>query len=533
MAKNVYYNTEIRNSMLNGVNQLADAVKTTLGPKGRNSVIEKSYETPLITNDGVSIAKEIDPKDHAQRMGALLIREVASKTNDLAGDGTTTATVLAQAIIQEGVRNITAGANPVELRKGIARAALTAISAIKKAARPVETKEAIASVATISSGDPEIGELIAKAMEKIGPDGAITINESKTMETTLEIAESIDFERGYLAQEMITNPEDMSAVLDNPYILLTDRKITNPMDLVPVLEKVNEQGRSLLIVATAVEGTALGMLVINKVRGIMKTAAVQAPAYGDNRKERLEDLAVLTGATVIAEGRGLTLPEATLDMLGTADSVKITKDTTYIFGKHGNPEDIALRAKIIKSQMKDAKYEYDIKQFNDRLGKMSGGVAVIHVGAPTEIEMKEKKLRIEDALNAAKAARAEGIVAGGGTTYIDVLPEVKAYADTLSGDLKTGASIILKVLEAPLRQIAENCGLEGVPVVNQVKELPAGVGFNGITGDYEDMIAAGIVDPAKVTRLALQSAASVSAAFLTTEAGITDIEDEPEVSAED
>lgn len=533
MAKNVLYHTEIRNSMLNGVNQLADAVKTTLGPKGRNSVIEKSYDTPLITNDGVSIAKEIEPKDHAERMGTMLIREVASKTNDLAGDGTTTATVLAQAIIQEGIRNITAGANPVELRKGIARAALTAISAIKKAAKPVETKEAIASVASISSADSEIGELIAAAMDKIGPDGVITVNESKTMETTLEIAESIDFERGYLAQEMITNPEDMSAVLDNPYILITDRKITNPMDLVPILEKVNEQGRALLIVATAVEGTALGMLVINKARGIMKVAAVNAPAYGDNRKARLEDLAILTGGTVIAEDMGLTIPEATLEMLGTADSVKITKENTYIFGKHGNPEAIALRAKQIKAHMKDAKYEYDIKQFNERLGKMSGGIAVINVGAPTEVEMKEKKLRIEDALNAAKAAVAEGIVAGGGTTYIDVLPEVKAYADTLSGDLKTGAAIILKALETPLRQIAENSGIEGGPVIDKVKTLPAGIGFNAMTGVYEDMFAAGIVDPAKVTRLALQSAASVSAAFLTTEAGVTDIVDASSESIED
>lgn len=530
MPKNVIYNTEIRNSMLTGVNQLADAVKTTLGPKGRNAVIEQPHMTPLITNDGVSIAKEIDPKDHAQRMGSLLIREVASKTNDMAGDGTTTATVLAQSIIQEGIRNITAGANPVELKKGILRAARLSISAIQKLAKPVETKEAIAQVASISSADPKIGELIAEAMDKIGVDGVVTVNESKTMETTMEIVESMQFDRGYLSPEMITNPEDSSAILENPYILLTDRKITNPLDLVPILEKVNEQGRPLLIVATAVEGTALGMLVINKVRGIMNVVAVNAPAYGDNRKARLEDLAALTGGTVVSEEMGHTLPATTLEMLGTADSVKVTKDDTFIFGRHGDPEAIAFRINNIKQLQKTAKYEYDIKQLEDRLGKMSGGVAVINVGAPTEIEMKEKKLRIEDALNAAKAAVAEGIVAGGGTTYIDIIPEVKAYVDSLSGDIKTGAAIILKALERPLHQIAENCGIEGGPVVATVKELPENIGFNAMTETYEDMFAAGIVDPAKVTRLALQSAASVSSVFLTTEAGVTDIEDKPEVA---
>lgn len=530
MPKNILYNTEIRKHMLDGVNQLADAIKTTLGPKGRNTVIEQSYDAPLIINDGVSIAKEIDPRDHAERMGSLLMREAASKTNNLAGDGTTTATVLAQAIIQEGIRNITAGANPVELRKGVARAALTAISAIQASAKPVETRDAIAQVASISSADPEIGALIAEAMDRIGSDGVVTVNEAKTMETTMEIVESMQFDRGYLSPEMVTNPEDLSAVLENPYILLTDRKITNPMDLVPILEKVNEQRKPLLIIATAVEGTALGMLVINKVRGIMNVVAVNAPAYGDNRKARLEDLAALTGGTVISEEMGHTLPAATLDMLGTADSVKVTRENTFIFGRHGDPEAIAFRVNSIKQLQKSAKYEYDIQQLEDRLGKMSGGVAVINVGAPTEVEMKEKKLRIEDALHAAKAAVAEGIVAGGGTTYIDILPEVQAYVNSLSGDLKTGASIILKALERPLYQIAENCGIEGGPVVAKVKELPKNVGFNAMTDSYEDLFAAGIVDPAKVTRLALQSAASVASVFLTTEAGVTTIDEEQELA---
>lgn len=525
MAKDIIYGEEARAKLLAGVDKLADTVKITLGPKGRNVLINKQFGSPLITNDGVTIAKEIELEDGVENMGAQVVKEVASKTNDVAGDGTTTATLLAQIIVREGFKNVAAGANPMELKKGIQGAVDVATKEIEKLSHAVETSEEIAQVGGISAADAEIGKLIAQAMEKVGKDGVITVEESKSTGTTLDVVEGMQFDRGYLSSYMVSDTDKMEAVMENPYILLTDKKISNIQELVPILEEIMKQGRKLLVVADEVEGEALATLVVNKLRGVLDVVAVKAPGYGDRRKQMLEDIAVLTGATVIATDLGYELGEVTLDMLGTASTVKVDKDNTTIVSGGGDKKEIEARINSIKTQIEDTTSEFDKEKLQERLAKLSGGVAVIKVGAATETELKEKKLRIEDALNATKAAAQEGIVAGGGVCFVNVIPAVTKYVSGLEGDAKTGAAIIERALEEPIRQIAENAGLEGSVVVAEVKKAKKGFGLNAATEEYVDMIKAGIVDPAKVTRSALENAASASAMLLTTEAGIVDIKE--------
>ena len=532
MAKEISYSEEARKKMLAGVDQLADTVKITLGPKGRNVLIEKKFGSPLITNDGVTIAREIELEDAYENMGAQIVKEVASKTNDVAGDGTTTATLLAQAIVREGFKNVAAGANPMILKKGIQGAVDVAVEEIQKISHKVEGKAEIAQVASVSSGDEEVGSMIAEAMDKVGAEGVITVEESKSMGTTLEVVEGMQFDRGYLSAYMVTDTDKMEAVLSNPYILITDKKISNIQEVLPVLEQIVQQGKKLLIIAEDVEGEALATLVVNKLRGTFDCVAVKAPGFGDRRKEMLKDIAVLTGGQVISQELGIDLKEATLDMLGTANTVKVTKENTVIVDGAGNKEELKARVAQIRSQISEATSDYDKEKLQERLAKLSGGVAVIKAGAATETELKEKKLRIEDALNATAAAVAEGTVPGGGVALINVIPAVKAYADAQTGDVKTGAQIIVRALEEHVRQIAENAGFEGSVVVASVKSAETGTGFNAATEVYEDMMKAGIVDPAKVTRSALQNAASASSLLLTTEACIVEIpKEEPPMPA--
>lgn len=526
MAKEIKFGEEARKKLLTGVDKLAGTVKITLGSKGRNVLLEKKYGSPMITNDGVTIAREIELEDAYENMGAQLVKEVATKTNDVAGDGTTTATLLAQAIIREGFKNVAAGANPMILKKGIQGAVEVAVEEIKKISIPVKGKQEVAQVASISAGDEEIGNLIADAMEKVGTDGVITVEESKSIGTTLEVVEGMQFDRGYLSAYMVTDAEKMEAVLSDPYILITDKKITNIQDILPILEQIVQQGKKLLIIAEDVEGESLATIVVNKLRGTFECVAVKAPGFGDRRKAMLADIATLTGGTVISDELGYDLKEATLDMLGRAATVKVNKDNTVIVDGAGNPDDIKARIAQIKTQIEETTSDFDREKLQERLAKLSGGVAVIQVGAATETELKEKKLRIEDALNATRAAVEEGIVAGGGTAFINVIPSVAKYVDGLNGDMKTGANIIMRALEEPIRQIAENAGLEGSVVVAKVKSEKPGVGFNVENEKYEDMVKAGIVDPAKVTRSALQNAASASSMLLTTEAGVVDIKEE-------
>ena len=526
MAKELYYGEDSRRSLLAGVDKLADTVKITLGPKGRNVLIERSYGSPLITNDGVTIAREIELEDQVENMGAQLVKEVATKTNDVAGDGTTTATLLAQCIVREGFKNVTAGANPMILKKGIAEAVAAAVENLKEAAKPVDDKAAIAQVAAVSANDTEIGELIAEAMEKVGKDGVITVEESKTLGTTLDVVEGLQFDRGYLSPYMANN-EKMEAVMNKPLILLTDKKISSIQEIIPLLEGIMKAGRSLLIVAEDVDGEALATLILNKLRGTLDVVAVKAPGFGDRRKAMMEDIAILTGGVVISEELGYELKEATMDMLGQAETVKVNKDNTVIVGGAGSKEELAARVAQIKASIEETSSDFDREKLQERLAKLSGGVAVINAGAASETELKEKKLRLEDALNATKAAVEEGIVAGGGVSLIRAIDAVKAYADKQEGDVKTGAKIVERALEEPVRQIAENAGFDGSVVVAEVKKAEGNFGFNAANEQYEDMIAAGIVDPVKVTRSALQNAASVAAMLLTTEAGITQIK-EPE-----
>ena len=520
MVKDIKFAEDARSAMLRGVDVLANTVKVTLGPKGRNVVLEKAFGSPLITNDGVTIAKEIELEDHFENMGAKLVAEVASKTNDIAGDGTTTATVLTQAIVREGLKNVTAGANPVGIRRGIELATKAAVEELHRISRPVESKEAIAQVAAISSGSAEVGELIAEAMEKVGNDGVITIEESKGIETELDVVEGMQFDRGYLSQYMVTDNDKMIATLDNPFILITDKKVSNIQEIIPLLEQIVQQGRALLIIADDVDGEALPTLVLNKLRGTFNVVAVKAPGFGDRRKTMLEDIAVLTGAQVITEDLGLELKDATLAQLGTAGKVVVSKDSTTIVEGAGSKELIANRVALIRAQAQDTTSDFDREKLHERLAKLSGGVAVIKVGAATETELKEKKLRIEDALNATRAAVEEGIVSGGGTALVNVQKVVDALE--LEGDLATGAKIVSRSLEEPLRQIAENAGLEGSVIVARLKSEEKGIGYNAATDEWVNMIEAGIVDPTKVTRSALQNAASVSALLLTTEAVVAD-----------
>ena len=520
MVKDIKFAEDARSAMLRGVDVLANTVKVTLGPKGRNVVLEKAFGSPLITNDGVTIAKEIELEDHFENMGAKLVAEVASKTNDIAGDGTTTATVLTQAIVREGLKNVTAGANPVGIRRGIELATKAAVEELHRISRPVESKEAIAQVAAISSGSAEVGELIAEAMEKVGNDGVITIEESKGIETELDVVEGMPFDRGYLSQYMVTDNDKMIATLDNPFILITDKKVSNIQEIIPLLEQIVQQGRALLIIADDVDGEALPTLVLNKLRGTFNVVAVKAPGFGDRRKAMLEDIAVLTGAQVITEDLGLELKDATLAQLGTAGKVVVSKDSTTIVEGAGSKDLIANRVALIRAQAQDTTSDFDREKLHERLAKLSGGVAVIKVGAATETELKEKKLRIEDALNATRAAVEEGIVSGGGTALVNVQKVVDALE--LEGDLATGAKIVSRSLEEPLRQIAENAGLEGSVIVARLKSEEKGIGYNAATDEWVNMIEAGIVDPTKVTRSALQNAASVSALLLTTEAVVAD-----------
>lgn len=523
MAKKVLYNEEARKALLKGVDQLADAVKITLGPKGRNVVLDKKYGAPNIVNDGVSIAREIELKDPFENMGAQLVKEVATKTNDVAGDGTTTATLLAQSMIHEGMRNVAAGANPMVLKKGIEKAVDVLVGEIKKKAVSVDTKAKIAQVASVSSADSTIGNLIADAMEKVGNDGVITVEDSKTMGTSLKVVEGMQFDRGYLSPYMVSDADKMECVMNDPYILITDKKIPVIQDIIQLLEKVVQAGKELLIIAEDVEGEALATLVVNRLRGTFKCAAVKAPGFGDRRKAMLEDIAVLTGGQVISEDMGRKLDSASIEDLGTAHQVRITKDNTTIVGGAGDKAAIASRVEQIREQLKVATSQFDKDKLQERLAKMSGGVAVIGVGAATEVEMKDKRLRIEDALNATRAAVEEGIVAGGGTTFVDIQKELDGIK--AEGDVKTGINIVRHAVEAPIRQIASNAGMEGAIVAEKVKAAKVGIGYNAAEDKYEDMIAAGIVDPAKVTRSALQNAASIAALVLTTEAIVGD---EPE-----
>lgn len=516
MAKDIKFSSDARSAMVRGVDILADTVKVTLGPKGRNVVLEKSFGSPLITNDGVTIAKEIELEDHFENMGAKLVSEVASKTNDIAGDGTTTATVLTQAIVREGIKNVTAGANPIGIRRGIETAVAAAVEALKNNAIPVANKEAIAQVAAVSSRSEKVGEYISEAMEKVGKDGVITIEESRGMETELEVVEGMQFDRGYLSQYMVTDNEKMVADLENPYILITDKKISNIQEILPLLESILQSSRPLLIIADDVDGEALPTLVLNKIRGTFNVVAVKAPGFGDRRKAMLEDIAILTGGTVITEDLGLELKDATIEALGQAAKVSVDKDSTVIVEGAGNSEAIANRVAVIKSQIETTTSEFDREKLQERLAKLSGGVAVIKVGAATETELKEMKLRIEDALNATRAAVEEGIVAGGGTALVNVIPAVEALE--LTGDEATGRSIVFRALEEPVRQIAYNAGYEGSIVIDRLKNAEAGTGFNAATGEWVNMIEAGIIDPVKVSRSALQNAASVASLILTTEA---------------
>ena len=516
MAKDIKFSSDARSAMVRGVDILADTVKVTLGPKGRNVVLEKSFGSPLITNDGVTIAKEIELEDHFENMGAKLVSEVASKTNDIAGDGTTTATVLTQAIVREGIKNVTAGANPIGIRRGIEAAVATAVEALKNNAIPVANKEAIAQVAAVSSRSEKVGEYISEAMEKVGKDGVITIEESRGMETELEVVEGMQFDRGYLSQYMVTDNEKMVADLENPYILITDKKISNIQEILPLLESILQSSRPLLIIADDVDGEALPTLVLNKIRGTFNVVAVKAPGFGDRRKAMLEDIAILTGGTVITEDLGLELKDATIEALGQAAKVSVDKDSTVIVEGAGNPEAIANRVAVIKSQIETTTSEFDREKLQERLAKLSGGVAVIKVGAATETELKEMKLRIEDALNATRAAVEEGIVAGGGTALVNVISAVETLE--LTGDEATGRNIVLRALEEPVRQIAYNAGYEGSIVIDRLKNAEAGTGFNAATGEWVNMIESGIIDPVKVSRSALQNAASVASLILTTEA---------------
>ncbi|AAU22213.1 chaperonin GroEL [Bacillus licheniformis] len=520
MAKDIKFSEEARRSMLRGVDALADAVKVTLGPKGRNVVLEKKFGSPLITNDGVTIAKEIELEDAFENMGAKLVAEVASKTNDVAGDGTTTATVLAQAMIREGLKNVTAGANPVGVRKGIEQAVAVAVESLKEISKPIEGKESIAQVASISAADEEVGSLIAEAMERVGNDGVITIEESKGFTTELEVVEGMQFDRGYASPYMVTDSDKMEAVLENPYILVTDKKITNIQEILPVLEQVVQQGKPLLLIAEDVEGEALATLVVNKLRGTFNAVAVKAPGFGDRRKAMLEDISILTGAEVITEDLGLDLKSTQINQLGRASKVVVTKENTTIVEGAGDTEQIAARVNQIRAQVEETTSEFDKEKLQERLAKLAGGVAVIKVGAATETELKERKLRIEDALNSTRAAVEEGIVSGGGTALVNVYNKVAALE--AEGDELTGINIVLRALEEPIRQIAHNAGLEGSVIVERLKNEEIGVGYNAATGEWVNMIDKGIVDPTKVTRSALQNAASVAAMFLTTEAVVAD-----------
>ena len=528
MSKEIKFSSDARSAMVRGVDILADTVKVTLGPKGRNVVLEKSFGSPLITNDGVTIAKEIELEDHFENMGAKLVSEVASKTNDIAGDGTTTATVLTQAIVREGIKNVTAGANPIGIRRGIEAAVAAAVETLKNNAIPVANKEAIAQVAAVSSRSEKVGEYISEAMEKVGKDGVITIEESRGMETELEVVEGMQFDRGYLSQYMVTDSEKMVADLENPYILITDKKISNIQEVLPLLESILQSNRPLLIIADDVDGEALPTLVLNKIRGTFNVVAVKAPGFGDRRKAMLEDIAILTGGTVITEDLGLELKDATIEALGQAARVTVDKDSTVIVEGAGNPEAISHRVAVIKSQIETTTSEFDREKLQERLAKLSGGVAVIKVGAATETELKEMKLRIEDALNATRAAVEEGIVAGGGTALVNVIP---AVADLeLTGDEATGRNIVLRALEEPVRQIAHNAGFEGSIVIDRLKNAEVGTGFNAATGEWVNMIEEGIIDPVKVSRSALQNAASVASLILTTEAVVAN-KPEPVASA--
>jgi chaperonin GroEL len=534
MAKDIKFSEDARRAMLRGVDALANAVKVTLGPKGRNVVLERKFGSPLITNDGVTIAKEIELEDAFENMGAQLVKEVATKTNDVAGDGTTTATVLAQAIIREGLKNVAAGANPMGIRKGIEKAVAAAVTGIKEIAKPIEGKESIAQVAAVSADDEETGKLIAEAMEKVGKDGVITVEESKGFNTELEVVEGMQFDRGYISPYMITDTDKMEAVLDEPYILITDKKIGNIQEVLPVLEKVVQQGRPLLIIAEDVEGEALATLVVNKLRGTFTAVAVKAPGFGDRRKAMLQDIAILTGGQVVTEELGLDLKTTTIDMLGRARQVRVNKENTIIVDGNGEPAEINGRVNQIRQQLEETTSEFDKEKLQERLAKLAGGVAVIKVGAATETELKEKKLRIEDALNATRAAVEEGIVSGGGTALVNVIRAVEELeASYPAGDEKTGVSIIKRALEEPVRQIAHNAGLEGSVIVERLKKEKLGIGFNARTGEWVNMIDAGIVDPAKLTRSALQNAASVAAMVLTTEAVVADKPEENKGGAPD
>ena len=532
MAKEIKYGAEARAALEAGVNQLADTVRVTLGPKGRNVVLDKSFGAPLITNDGVTIAKEIELEDAFENMGAQLVKEVATKTNDVAGDGTTTATVLAQAMVNAGMKNLAAGANPIILRKGMKKATETAVEAIRKMSSKVNGKEHIARVAAISAGDETVGQLVADAMEKVSGDGVITIEESKTMQTELDLVEGMQFDRGYISAYMATDMDKMEAVLDNPYILITDKKISNIQEILPLLEQIVQSGAKLLIIAEDVEGEALTTLIVNKLRGTFNVVAVKAPGYGDRRKAMLEDIAILTGGQVISSELGLELKDTTMDQLGRAKSVKVQKENTVIVDGAGDKAAIQGRISQIRGQIDETTSEFDKEKLQERLAKMAGGVAVIRVGAATETEMKEAKLRMEDALNATRAAVEEGIIAGGGSAYIHASKKVAELANTLEGDEKTGAKVILKALEAPLFFIAANAGLEGAVIINKVKESAPGTGFNAATEEYVDMVASGILDPVKVTRSALQNATSVASTLLTTESAVANIkEDAPAMPA--
>ena len=526
MAKEIKYGAEARAALESGVNQLADTVRVTLGPKGRNVVLDKSFGAPLITNDGVTIAKEIELEDAFENMGAQLVKEVATKTNDVAGDGTTTATVLAQAMVNAGMKNLAAGANPIILRKGMKKATDCAVEAISKMSQKVNGKEHIARVAAISAGDESVGQLVADAMEKVSGDGVITIEESKTMQTELDLVEGMQFDRGYISAYMATDMDKMEATLDNPYILITDKKISNIQEILPLLEQIVQSGAKLLIIAEDVEGEALTTLIVNKLRGTFNVVAVKAPGYGDRRKAMLEDIAILTGGTVISSELGYELKDTTMDMLGRAKSVKVQKENTVIVDGEGDKAAIQSRIAQIKNQIEETTSDFDREKLQERLAKLAGGVAVIRVGAATETEMKEAKLRLEDALAATRAAVEEGIICGGGSAYIHASKEVAKLADTMEGDEKTGASIVLKALEAPLYHIAANAGLEGSVIINKVRESEVGVGFDALKEEYVDMVKAGILDPAKVTRSALQNATSVASTLLTTESVVANIKEE-------
>ena len=532
MAKEIKYGIDARKALEEGVNKLANTVRVTLGPKGRNVVLDKSYGAPLITNDGVTIAKDIELEDKFENMGAQLVKEVATKTNDVAGDGTTTATVLAQAMVNAGMKNLAAGANPIVLRRGMKKATECAVEAIAKMSEKVTGKDQIAKVASISAGDAEVGQMVADAMEKVSNDGVITIEESKTMKTELDIVEGMQFDRGYISAYMATDMDKMEAVLDNPYILITDKKISNIQEILPLLEQIVQSGAKLLIIAEDVEGEALTTLIVNKLRGTFNVVAVKAPGYGDRRKEMLKDIAILTGGQVISEELGLELKDATMDMLGRAKSVKVQKENTVIVDGEGEKSAIEARVAQIRAQIDETTSDFDREKLQERLAKLAGGVAVIRVGAATETEMKEAKLRMEDALNATRAAVEEGVISGGGSAYIHASKEVKKLTETLTGDEKTGAEIILKALEAPLYHISANAGLEGSVIINKVRESEVGTGFDALNGEYVNMIDAGILDPAKVTRSALQNATSVASTLLTTESVVATIkEDVPAMPA--